>query len=202
MFCKQRIYILVITSLISTAVSGYDLIVEFKAAYFLPTNHVFKSIYHGGAIYGPEVTFELHGPLYGFAAIDFFNKKGNSLGLCNPTKVNVINLEAGLKYFIPIEISWLCFDSSVYVGLGILPTRLHTHDYSSFVITNQTKWGCGGIAKIGAYIAVLEHCIFDLFFNYSFAKINFNGCSNQLTQSHNAHTNGCWFGAGLAYQFN
>ncbi len=172
-----------------------DVLLEFKAAYFLPTSHLFKEIYHGSAIYGPEATVQICDQWYGFFSADFFNKKGYSIGLSTPTKVSLVNIGIGLKYFVPF-----CY-GDFYVGLGAMPTRLHTHDESPYVIPYRTNWGCGGIAKIGAYFDVTDCFVFDLFFNYSFVKIGFSNPPAAPTVSNNARVNGCWFGAGLAYRF-
>ncbi len=175
---------------------GRDCILEFKGAYFRPTSHLFKKIYRGGAIYGPEVTVEICNNWYGFFSADFFNKRGRSIGLHTPTKVNIVDIGIGLKYFVPF-----CY-GDFYVGLGALPTRLHTHDESPYVIQYRTKWACGGIAKVGAYFD-LPHCFtLDIFFNYSFVKVGFKNPPNPPTQSHSARLNGWWVGAGLGYRFN
>ncbi len=185
-----------------TPALGRDAIVEFKAAYMLPTNHLFKKIYGGNAIYGPEVTVEMCGPWYVFGAVDFLNGSGKSIGLCTPTKVNIVDMEIGLKYLMPFEKCSSVCDTDLYVGLGVLPSHVHTHDFSPDVIQNRSKWTCGGILKAGAYVTVCESFVVDLFFNYSISKFKFNCCPTAGTQSHSARTDGCWFGAGFGYRFN
>lgn len=174
-----------------------DTILEFKGAYFLPSDQTFKTIFsNGGAIYGPEITAEIYKHLYGFVSADFFSKNGKSIGFCTPTKASIINLSFGLKY-----LASFCY-GDFYVGLGVLPTRLKTNDCSPFVINTQSQWGCGGIVKVGAYIDLPKSFVLDLFIDYSFVNIKFNCCPNALTQPNIANLNGCWFGAALGYRFN
>lgn len=175
----------------------HDVIVEGKAAYFFPTNSRFRDIYgNGSGQYGAEVTFRLFRQLYGFTSADFFNKKGKSINFCNSTTVNIINVGIGLKYLVPFCVG------DFYVGLGALPTRLHTTDCSPYVIKNRTKWGCGGIAKVGAYFDLPKSFVIDVFADYSFVKIPFNCCPKLNLAGHSAHANGLSVGAGVGYRFN
>ena len=191
-----RATFLALTSATAFGLSGRECIVEFKGDYFRPTSHLFKKIYRGGAIYGPEATVELYHHWYGFLSADFFYKRGRSVHLHTPTKVHIVNLGFGVKYLVPF-----CY-GDFYVGLGALPTRLHTHDESPNVIIYRTKWACGGIAKVGAYFD-LPHCFtLDIFCNYSFATAGFKNPPNPPTQSYSARLNGWWIGAGVGYRFN
>lgn len=188
---------------------AHDILVEVDAAYFLSTNHTFRNIYNnGGGMYGGEVTFNLDwlercgleeclcDQLYGFVSADFLSKKGHSIGLCTPTKVNIANIGIGLKYLFPF-----CY-GDWYLGLGVLPTHLKTRDCSPFVIPKRSKWGCGVIGKIGAIFDLNKSYFLDLYFDYSYTKIPFSCCPGAITQSRDANLSGCWFGAGLGYRFN
>ncbi len=186
---------------IPQTITAHDVLLEFKAAYFLPTNSCFKKIYpHGGALYGPEITFqfsEQHENWYGFASVDYFSKKGHSIGLGTPTEVKLIPLAFGLKYFVPF-----CY-GDVYVGLGFEPVHVKTINCSPFVSPYTSQWAFGGIAKIGTYIDLPCNFILDLFIDYSFAKTHCNNTCQTLTVgSQEANVNGALFGAGLGYRFN
>lgn len=174
----------------------YDFIVEGKGAYFLPTDSKFSNIFHGSGIYGAEVTGRIWKNLYAFASADFFNKRGKTVSFDTPTRINIINIGAGLKYLVPF------FFGDFYIGLGALPTRLHTHDFSPYIIQKRTKWGCGGIAKVGTYFNLPASFVIDLFVDYSFVKIHFDGSSSLNIPSQSARLNGCWFGGGVGYRFN
>lgn len=201
MVCMKNILLSVVcmATIAFVSLKAHDILIEAKAAYFLSTNHTFKKIYnHGGGIYGGEITCNLYGceNLYGFFSADFLSKKGNSIGLCTPTKVDIANLGFGLKYLFPF-----CY-GDFYVGLGVLPTHLRTNDCSPYVIPKRSKWGCGGIAKMGAIFDLEKSYFLDVYFDYSFANVPFKCCQNQITQPRTAHLNGCWFGAGFGYRFN
>jgi len=177
-----------------------DLILEFKAAYFQPTHGTFKHIYHGGALFGPEITFNIVGPIYGFASYDFFTKNGKSLGLSTCTNVRLQVLAAGLKFM-----HCVADNITLYGGLGFQPIFLHTHNYSPYVIQITHKWGFGGIAKFGMYIDVPCNIVLDLFVDYSLMTVKKSSCNNRpigYIQQTNANLSGVSFGAGLGYRFN
>ncbi len=175
-----------------------DILLEFKAAYFLSTDSCLKSIYgKGGALYGPEVTFQLGEDenWYGFASVDFLKKNGRSVGLCDPTQMRIVPLAIGLKYFVPF---WY---GDFYVGLGFQPVHLKTINCSQYVAQVTSKWGFGGIAKIGTYFDLPCNFLLDLFIDYSFVKVGCNSCSDLVTPL-KANISGAIFGAGLGYRFN
>ncbi|MFA6066740.1 MAG: hypothetical protein WC707_06180 [Candidatus Babeliaceae bacterium] len=175
-----------------------DVLVEFKTAYFLPTDSCVRAIYgKGGALYGPEATFQLceNDNWYGFASVDFLSKKGHSVGLCEPTKMYIAPLALGVKYFVPF-----CY-GDFYAGLGFQALHLKTVNCSSHVAQITSKWGFGGIAKIGAYCELPCNYFVDLFFDYSFAKVGCDKCSTS-TVPLKVSMNGAIFGIGLGYRFN
>jgi len=198
----KKILVLLLLSCAAPLVAR-DILLEFKGAYFKPTGKRFKHIYKGGALYGPELTVQLSecsDRWYGFLSVDYYSKKGHSIGLGTPTKVSLLPIGIGIKYFIP---SCWCDNTDFYLGLGFQPVRVHTHDFSPFVIPKITKWAFGGIAKGGAYIDIACNVFLDLFIAYSFAR-----ASNHTTMSSTgpivplrSSVSGAIFGAGLGYRF-
>ena len=185
-------------------IEARDIILEFKAAYFLPTSSAFKDIYqNGGALYGPEITFQLcdESNWYGFASIDYLQKTGCSQGLGDETKVSLLPLAIGAKYLYPVKCD--CLD--VYVGLGFQPTQIQTTNCSAFVIPKQTQWSFGGIAKIGAYWYIADRWALDFFIDYSFAQTSCkDSCqlsTDTIISPIKVDVSGAVFGVGLGYCF-
>lgn len=192
------LYLLLFSCMTGTIIKSRDVLLEFKAAYFLPTDSLVRDIYgNGGALYGPEVTFRLGQcqNWYGFASIDFLSKKGHSIGLCDPTKMYIMPIGVGLKYFVPFNYG------DFYIGLGFQPAHLKTINCSPFVVQKTSKWGFGGIAKIGAFFNLPHNFFIDLFFDYSFVKVPTSCCSG-ITAPSKADISGSVFGAGVGYRFN
>lgn len=174
-----------------------DVLLEFKVAGFFPTNSCVKKIYGKGAVlYGPEVTAQLcNTQWYGFASVDFLSKEGHSIGLCERTKMSVALLALGAKYFVPF-----CY-GDFYVGLGFSPLHLKTRNCSPFVAPTTSKWGFGGIAKVGAYFDLPCNYFLDLFIDYNFAKVSCQNCFASVIPL-KAKLNGVIVGLGLGYRFN
>lgn len=175
-----------------------DVLLEFKGAYFLPTDSCVKKIFHkGGALYGPEITFQLCecSNWYGFASVDYLSKKGHSLGLCERTTMRIVPLAFGVKYFVPF-----CY-GDFYVGLGFEPVHLKTINCSPFVQQKTSKWGFGGIAKVGAYFDLSCNYFLDLFIDYSVARVGCDKCSAGVIPL-KVKLDGAIFGVGLGYRFN
>jgi hypothetical protein len=182
---------------------GRDVFLEFRGAYFHPTGSRFKKIYGGGgALYGPELTVQLFEDCcnwYGFISVDWFQKKGHSIGLHTPTKIHLLPLAFGIKYFLPP--CYECVD--FYVGLGFQPVRVHISNCSSFVTREENKWVCGGIAKVGSYVYLPDNFFLDFFIAYSFARASSHigqvaaGPVVPLSSS----ISGAIFGGGIGYRF-
>jgi len=225
MMTIKKILFFSMTCVVVMPILSRDILMEFKAGYFKPTSTPFKNIYSGGAIFGPEVTFQLvdHYELYGFASVDYFHKDGFSVGLSTPTSITLVPLAVGVKYFFPI---WGCNDENdcleiaakscendcdgegmvdvdLYVGLGFQPVHVHLNNDSSFVVPSQSNWAYGGIAKAGVYLTFLCGAFIDLFIDYSFARVSFSGTPPPAMPilPVKANINGVIFGGGIGYRF-
>lgn len=200
MISKSRWSLLALVSMAS--LGARDVILEFKGAYFLPTDCTFKSIYHhGSALFGPELTVQLceERPWYAFVSVDYFQKKGKSVGLCTPTKVELIPFAFGLKYFFPV----CCDEVNFYLGLGFQAIDVRTKNCSTSVVQSLSQWGFGGIAKGGVYWFLPRNFVLDFFVDYSFVKTHPSNCwcPNPGVAITRANVSGAIFGIGLGYNF-
>lgn len=184
-------------------VSARDAIFEFKGAYFLPTNCAFKSIYdHGSAIFGPELTVQLCDTTnwYAFGSVDYFQKKGKSVGLNEPTRVQLIPIAAGLKYLYPI-----CNENiDLYAGLGFEAVNVRTTNCTAEAVIKLSQWALGGIAKAGAFWYLPCNFVLDVFIDYSFAKTSGRACwcpAGVGVKPVKANVSGALFGIGIGYRF-
>ncbi len=159
-------------------------------------HHKFRDIYSEGGIYGGEFTWQMRQKLYGWISADYFSKKGFSIGEHDPTKITMVPLGAGLKLKFPFKRT-----VDLYIGAGVLGTYLHMRDHSPFVIPSSSKWGVGGIAKVGAICKIGEHFFIDLFTNYTYTKIDFDNADQEIVIRQNANLSNCSFGAGMGYRF-
>lgn len=176
---------------IATAVAR-DILFEAKGSIFVPTNEKFRSVYDNCGDFGVEFTGNLFDRLYGFTSVDFLFKDGLTVALGSTTRMNIVNIGIGAKYFVPFD------HGDFYVGLGIEPTYFCTHSQVPETI-KQATWTCGGIAKAGVIFNMPRSFFVDLFFDYSFVKADFY--SGMPTEFNQAHLDGCLFGVGFGYRF-
>lgn len=175
-----------------------DTTLGFKGAYFLPTNGTFRDNYKGSVLYGPELTVQLWNDKkwYGFASIDYFQKKGRFLHLSDSKRLKMLLLAIGLKYFVPISDR-----ANFYIGLGFQPVYLRTKSRRVYITLKQTRWAFGGIGKIGLYTYLSHHFLLNLFFDYSFVKTSKTNFYGYTMLPSKANINGAIVGASLGYRF-
>ena len=170
-----------------------DILFEAKGSLFVPTNHNFRTIYANCGDFGLELTGKLLDRLYAFASADFIAKNGRTIALESLTKINILNLGLGLKYFVPFD------HGDFYIGLGLQPACINIKNLVPSLLEQQA-WCCGGIAKVGVLFDLSDSFFADVFVNYSFNKTNFyTGNPLQVNQG---HFDGCLFGIGIGYRFN
>jgi len=51
-----------------------------RAAYFFPTDHKFRKIYSGAALYSAEINYRAYKRLYPWASVGYAHKSGSSIG--------------------------------------------------------------------------------------------------------------------------
>lgn len=174
-----------------------DIRLEFRSAYFLPTNTQFKDCYKGSVLFGPELTVQLREQKnwYGFANISYFKQKGRLLSACDSSKLRLLMLAFGIKYFVPLK------HADLYVGLGFQSDYLNKKNRNKLVTARRSLWGFGGIAKIGAYIHLPKSLFLDFFVDYSFVRTSKTNFYSSSTTCLKTNASGAIFGAGLGYIF-
>lgn len=190
----------------STQASALEVLTEVRASYFMPTDKTFRKIYgDGGGMYGIETSSPIWCSLHGFLGVDYFTKKGHSYPLHDSTRIKLIPVTFGLKYFYSLD----CLDCScinacgidLYGAAGAQYTYFQTKDDSPYVINPVTKRGWGGIAKVGSLIHFDGGLFLDIFGQYSFLTMKFSDTRHDTLIRHDAHLNGWSVGLGLGYRF-
>jgi hypothetical protein len=175
-----------------------SVLVEAKIGYFYPTDAKFRHIYsNGGGIYGFEVSCQAWKEFYGWASGSYFTQTGRSQGEHHRTRITLVPLAAGLKYVIPFCEKRL----DLYGDIGFVTTYFHTHDHSRYVIKSNSKWGTGGVWRIGCLGYVYDSLFIDVFADYTYTKIHFHNTDNGRVIRRTADISGFSWGAGIGYRF-
>lgn len=177
-----------------------DILLEFKGAYFLPTNSTFRDAYKGTGAFGPEFTvqFRNESNWYGFLGLDYFKVKGKHLKVADSTTVRFLPLVFGLKYFMP----FCCDRADFYLGLGAQAVHIKKKLERACVIQKDKFWSGGFRAKMGAYINLKCNFLLDLFADYSFLRTKKMHFYGPTTTCCKANLSGLMLGLGLTYRFS
>lgn len=172
-----------------------NLSVEGRVGFFIPLGKRFRSIYSEvECLWGLEANYELCDCLAGWFSVSYLGDRGRSLGLSNPTRVSLVPVAAGLKYFIPCECA------KFYLGGGFQYTRLHTMDDSPFVIHKVNHWDWGLMAKAGAIVPVSDSFYLDFFTDYSYLMMDFRKTKHGAVYRHRPNLSSVNFGIGIGYK--
>lgn len=167
--------------------------IEGKAAYFYPTNHLYRKIYSGGGLYGLELNGKVYSDLYGWTSVNILYSKGKSYPCGYRTDIAQVPIDLGVKYAPRID------RYQPYVGVGVLTTYMHIHDHAAFVKKKIVHWGVGAIFKVGCLVELPQNLFLDFFTNYS--SIWVNPPVHRRSCPHKANLSGFSFGGGLGYGF-
>ena len=193
--------ILIISGFVSCLIlplklSAFEVLPEFKAAYFYPSDHRFRNVYSDAGFYSFETNVQSWRNIYSWASLGFLYTSGTSIGESKKTELYMIPIGLGLKYLFRHN---QCVQP--YLGLGLVVAYIHVYNDSKFVMRNQTKWGVGGIAKAGFLTYISRSLFFDFFLDYTYLKRTFDTPRNKLVINHKVDLSGLSIGGGIGYCF-
>lgn len=182
-------------------------ILEFRPSYFYPTSSTFRKIFDGSVNYQLTGTapiglcsrYEWVRSINLWGGVDYFSKTGHSQGLHDKTRIRMVPLTLGLKYFLPS-----CsrgYPLNFYAAGGMKYYFLQTHNHSEQVKNKINKNGMGGVVEVG-FITTLRECfILDLFASYSFKSFGAPSSSDPAVKGTSLNISGLNVGAGIGYKF-
>jgi len=184
------------------------IILEFRPSYFYPISKEIREAFHNGGI-NYQITGQF--PLYYgkdawlqginvWAAVDYFSRDGRTSGLNNKTKLRIIPLTLGLKFFFP-PLGTVA-PVNFYLGTGMKYFFVHNYTDSDFVKRNIDVNGMGGVVETGFTTTVVEHLVFDVFGSYSFRTFGPPNLSKYpAVEPTVMNISGINIGGGIGYKF-
>jgi hypothetical protein len=170
--------------------TGWD--VEFRVSSFYPTSKFFRQIYSTPRVaYGIDISRQICGNSYLWIDVDWFDKKGHSVGpeeFRRSTRINLVPVSMGVKYLLPVTSS-----IDVYAGAGVAYTFLHVRNHSEFVHERVNRQGFGGVVKTGVKVKFCGCYFLDLFGDYLYQRFHFHG--------HHTEVGGFKIGGGIGASF-
>lgn len=174
---------------------------EFKTGYFFFSDSKMRKVYDSG---GLDVQLCGSTPLWNlcsqwdlnaYAAIEYFQRSGESLNGDQKTSVWSVPVNVGLKAVRAID----C-DSQYYVAMGPRYLYLHQHNHSSYVNKDNSEKSLGFFVNTGLHYFLCNQLVVDVFGEYSYAKVKFHS-GNSRVYTRNIQMGGFTFGGGLGYTF-
>lgn len=168
---------------------------EVKAGYFYFTSSILRSIFnHGGAQFELSLSCPLSNHISLYVAGDYFDKGGHSLGLRNPTHLQIVPLNLGLQFFAPIR-SWVNF----YLIAGAQYSFVKIKNRGVCADSHNKTSHLGGFGELGVLFS-RKHIVFDVFACYSYNKMGFHTSRSSL-ETHKVQFGGGYAGAAIGCRF-
>lgn len=181
---------------------------EFRISYYHPTSSELRKMFNSGGI-----NYQLTGTIpicpnsqnlltrgtNLWTGVDYFSKTGHSIGFDEKTKITIIPITLGIKYFLP---SFSCrLPGNFYAGGGMKYYFLYTHNHSDTVRRYINRNGMGGVGEIGFITNIKNNLILDIFTSYSSKSFDAPSSSNPAVEGTDLNVSGFNIGAGIGYRF-
>lgn len=155
-----------------------DLSVEGKVAYFRPCSKRVRDIYGSGwADYQLEISKGIFCDWKIWAGVNGFSRKGESLGFHDHTRLQLIPVNVGLKYYFP------CPDNfKIYLGGAVSYSFLSIRDHTEYLHRRTEKSDWGGLVQAGITYNYFECAYVSIFADYFYQKFDFH--SNHISSGY------------------
>jgi hypothetical protein len=173
-------------------------VVEARVSYFGFFSRKLRQMFdNGGANYTINVAIPVYCGWNIWGAVDYFTKHGNIIHLDASTRITIVPLTLGLKYFYSFS---PCID--VYGGLGMRYFFVQTKNSASASPLSRrvNRSGLGGVLEVGALYHLTDCFVIDVFANASTKRLNGPRTSGDV-ESNSVQVGGWSIGAGLGYKF-
>lgn len=188
--------------------SSNGILLEFRPSYFYPISKGIREAFHNGGI-NYQITGQF--PVYCgknawlqgmnvWAGVDYFSRDGRTSALNNKTRLRIVPLTLGLKFFFPAIGS--VAPVNFYIGSGMKYFFVYNYTDSDYVKRNIYAHGMGGVVETGFTTTVIEHLVFDVFASYSFKTFQAPSLSKYpAVEPTSMNISGVNIGGGIGYKF-
>jgi len=185
-------------------------LLEFRPSYFYPISKGIRQAFHNGGVnYQITGAFPVY---YGnnawlqgldvWAAVDYFSREGRTSGLGNKTRLRIVPLTLGLKYFFP-DLGTVA-PVNFYVASGMKYFFVYNYTDSDYAQKNVYANGMGGVVETGFTSTVMKHLVLDIFASYSFRTFGAPSISSSKYPAvipTGMNISGVNVGGGIGYKF-
>lgn len=187
----------------------FDFAVEARVAYYHPSSSKVRRIYGDGwADYQLEISKGVFCDWRIWAGVSGFSREGDSIGFHDHTRLQLIPLSFGVKYFFP------CWDDcKLYLGGAACYSFLRINDDSDYIRRHTHKNDWGGLIQAGLTYNFWDCAYVSFFVDYFFQEFRFHDSHRSSGDSYgsfydggyiertNLDMSGYKLGVGLGYTF-
>lgn len=165
----KKILILTLSISLQASTANNKNSFKIRAAAFIPTSKLFREIYKtAGACTELEYAYRFRDHLEIWGNFDWFSRHGKSVGLNNPTKINIANFSFGFKF--PYNVNSV---HELYLGVGSSIAGIWINNKSCCCCEKVSKAAGAIIFKSGYYYYFSEQAFIDLFADYLYQPAHF-----------------------------
>ncbi|MGB2908889.1 MAG: hypothetical protein WBB73_17465 [Candidatus Aminicenantaceae bacterium] len=184
---RKILGVIVVLLCASGTASAANIILEFKAQYFSPSDEVFRDIYGGGVMYGGEVSIRVWKGLEVWFGGSSFSREGELTFTREKTELKITPMGGGIRY------RWQAKSLSPYLAAGLGAYQFN----ESNSIGEAEEVGRAYLAGIGTYLKITKGLLIDLYANYSVCELN----PGDFAVDFEIDIGGFGAGIGIAYEF-
>ena len=147
-----------------------DIAIEARVAYYHPSSNRVRRIYNNGwADYQLEISKGIFRDWRIWTGVSGFSEKGRSIGFKDHTRLQLIPVYLGIKYFFP-----LCNGFKIYAGGAACYSFLRIKDDSDYVHRHTHKNDWGGLIQSGVTYNFWNCAYISAFADYFFQEFKFH----------------------------
>jgi opacity protein-like surface antigen len=184
---KKIIIMTVVLLFVSGSAGAANIILEFKAQYFSPSDEAFQDIYGGGVMYGGEVSIGVWKGLELWFGGSYFSREGELTFTKEKSELKIIPVGGGVRY------RWQGNRLSPYLAAGLGNYQFK----ESNPIGEVDEGRMGYSAAIGTYVKVTGGLLIDLYANYSVCEMR----PGDFEIDYEINIGGFGAGIGIAFEF-
>lgn len=148
--------------------------IEVRFAPFIHSSKLFREIYRNtGIVYEIQASAKFLTCFEVWSNLDWFSRRGRSVGLHEKTQVNISNCSVGVNFIYPYSCQF-----SFYCGAGPSVGTIWVHNKSHYVKERVYKTVVGGIFKVGMYFNLARNLFLDVFVDYLYQPVKFENRVN------------------------
>ncbi|MBA3721427.1 MAG: hypothetical protein H0W88_03400 [Parachlamydiaceae bacterium] len=143
---------------------------EIRSAAFFHASNRFRDIYENvGVSYQLETSAKFYDNIEGWGNLDWYSKKGKSIGFSDPTRVNILNVSFGIKFPYQLTDQFI-----IYGGFGPSLSRIWLKNKSECTHDDSLSKLCvGGVLKTGIIYSINRYVFIDFFADYLYQPVKF-----------------------------